>query len=193
MACTACQSDDRARRLRCIMHHPASLGSRHAKGMRSHLFAEGGKPGATEAAGRQCCAPNGLHATRVPLSNALAGPCANLCRAPVSERRPRFTGMTADRPKAAGTSPRRARSACCGHHKAHRLEIKPVRILMEREYADKADIIGWLSATIWAVYALQRIYGDRKIERALARNAGGIAPPVHGSHGAQVRHRPDHF
>ncbi|KEQ51836.1 YqaE/Pmp3 family membrane protein [Sphingobium chlorophenolicum] len=35
-------------------------------------------------------------------------------------------------------------------------------------------LIGWLPATIWAVYALSQYKTDRKIERALARNAGAI-------------------
>jgi len=35
-------------------------------------------------------------------------------------------------------------------------------------------LIGWLPATIWAVYALSQYKTDRKIERALARNAGMI-------------------
>lgn len=35
------------------MHDPAPLDSSHAKGMRSHLFAEGWKPGATEEAGQR--------------------------------------------------------------------------------------------------------------------------------------------
>jgi uncharacterized membrane protein YqaE (UPF0057 family) len=35
-------------------------------------------------------------------------------------------------------------------------------------------LIGWLPATIWAVYALSQYKTDRKIARALARNPASI-------------------
>ena len=35
-------------------------------------------------------------------------------------------------------------------------------------------LIGWLPATIWAVYALSQYKTDRKIERAMARSTGAI-------------------
>ena len=35
-------------------------------------------------------------------------------------------------------------------------------------------LIGWLPATIWAVYALSQYKTDRKIEKALARGGGSL-------------------
>lgn len=54
---------------------------------------------------------NGHRAARAPLSRTLARPYANLGRAPVNQQRPRFTGTTTDRHKAAGASSRHTRSA----------------------------------------------------------------------------------